>query len=113
MRLKQLTSAEINAIFSDLSSLEFNLIKMNMRIMKKWEDAKESSYYINGIKEFFEEVECDFSLISHFIYGHSHICGFSTETILSHEVEIINDGAGQYTQPVHAEIHHSGKIYLK
>ena len=113
MRLKQLSSEEIDAIFSDLSSLEFNIVKLNMRVMKKWENAKETSYYINGIKEFFEEAECDFSLISHVIYGHSHISGVSTETIMSHEVVIINDVAWQRIKPVYAEIHHNGKVYLK
>ena len=113
IRLKHISSEDIEILFSELSSLEFNIVKLNMRIMKKWENAKESSYYINGIKEFFEEAKCDFSLISHVIYGHSHISGFSTETIMSHEVEIINDGAWQHTQPVYAEIHHNGKIYLK
>jgi hypothetical protein len=113
IRLKQSSPEDIDALFSDLSSLEFNIVKLNMRIMKKWENAKESSYYISGIKEFFEEAECDFSLINHIIYGHSHISGVSTETIMSKEVEIINDGAWQRTKPTHVEIHQNGTIYLR
>ncbi len=113
VKLKNISSDDIDILFSDLSSLEFNIVKLNIKIMKKWENAKESNYYINGIKEFFEEAKCDFTLINHIIYGHSHISGVSTETIMSHEVEIVNDGAWQHVQPTHAEIHHDGKIYLK
>ncbi len=113
IRLKHLSPKDVETIFSDLSSLEFNIVKLNMKIMKKWENAKETSYYINGIKEFFEEAECDLSTINHVIYGHSHIKGVSTETIMSKEVEIINDGSWQHSKPVYAEIHHKGKIYLR
>jgi hypothetical protein len=113
VRLKHLSPEEIDRIFSDLSSLEFNVVKLNMRIMKKWERSKDYNYYVNGTKEFFEEAECNFSSITHVIYGHSHVKSVSYETIMSHEVKIINDGAWQHTQPAHAGIHHRGKIHLK
>ena len=113
IRLKHLSPEEIERIFSDLSSLEFNVVKLNMRIMKKYDHAKADSYYINGINEFLVEAECDFSRINHVIYGHTHIKGVSSETIMSHEVKIINDGAWQHTKPAYVEIHHSGKILLK
>ena len=113
IRLKHLSLEEIERIFSDLSSLEFNIVKLNMRIMKKYDRAKEDNYYITGINDFFEDAECDFSGINHVIYGHTHIKGVSSEIIMSHEVKIINDGAWQHTQPAYAEIHHRGKIHLK
>lgn len=113
IRLKHLSPEDIERIFSDLSSLEFNVVKLNMRIMKKYDHAKADSYYINGINEFLVEAECDFSRINHVIYGHTHIKGVSSETIMSHEVKIINDGAWQHTKPAYVEIHHSGKILLK
>ncbi|MHA1987667.1 MAG: metallophosphoesterase [Promethearchaeota archaeon] len=113
IRLKHLSDKEIDKIFSDLSSLEFNVVKLNMRIMKKYDRAKEDDYYINGINEFLEEAECDFSRINNVIYGHTHIKGVSTRTIMSHDVRIINDGAWQHSNPSYAEIHEGGKIHLK
>ncbi|MFW9894336.1 MAG: metallophosphoesterase [Candidatus Thorarchaeota archaeon] len=113
IRLKNLPPEAIDILFSELSSLEFNIVKLNMRIMKKWENTRDFNYYINGIKEFFEEAECDLTMINHIIYGHSHIKGISTEIILNNQVEVINDGAWQHIEPSHAEIHQGGKIYLK
>lgn len=113
IRLKHLSLEEIERIFSDLSSLEFNVVKLNMRIMKKYDHAKADDYYINGVNEFLEEAECDFSGISHVVYGHTHIKGVSSETIMSHEVRIINDGAWQHSNPSYAEIDKEGKINLK
>ncbi|MHA2280840.1 MAG: metallophosphoesterase [Promethearchaeota archaeon] len=113
IRLKHLSPEDIETIFSDLSSLEFNMVKLNMRIMKKWEGVKEYSYYVSGIKEFIEEAECDFSLINHIIYGHSHIKGMSNEMINDQTIEIINSGAWQHSNPSYVEILKEGKINLK
>jgi UDP-2,3-diacylglucosamine pyrophosphatase LpxH len=81
--------------------------------MKKWEGVKEYSYYVSGIKEFIEETECDFSLINHIIYGHSHIKGMSNEMINDQTIEIINSGAWQHSNPSYVEILKEGKINLK
>ncbi|MFW9825546.1 MAG: metallophosphoesterase [Candidatus Thorarchaeota archaeon] len=113
IRLKHLPPEAIDILFSELSSLEFNIVKLNMRIMKKWENAKDTRYYINGINEFFDEVECDLTMINHIIYGHSHIKGISYEIILNNETEVVNDGAWQHTEPSYVEIHKGGKIILK
>ncbi len=112
-RLRQLSSEEIDAFFSDLSSLEFKLIKVNMKLMKKYKNTRDPSYYIDGIEEFFEEVECDFSLITHLIYGHSHMKGMSNETLNNQNIEIINSGTWQHSNPSYAEILYKGKINLK
>ncbi|MBY8988608.1 MAG: metallophosphoesterase [Candidatus Lokiarchaeota archaeon] len=111
--LKQLSSEDIDAIFSDLSNLEFNLIKLNMKVMKIWRNTRDSSYYFDGIEEFFEEVECDLSLITHLIYGHSHIMGMSNETINNQNIEITNSGTWQHSNPSYVEILYKGKIILK
>jgi len=110
--LRQLSSEEIDAIFSNLSTLEFNLIKLNMRVMRKYRNARESSYYIDGIEEFFEEAKCDFSLITHLIYGHSHVKGVSNETINNQQIVIINSGSWEQSKSSYAEILYKGKINL-
>jgi UDP-2,3-diacylglucosamine pyrophosphatase LpxH len=113
IRLKQVSSEDIDALFSDLSNLEFNLIKINMKLMKKWRNTRDPSYYIEGIEEFFEEVTCDFSLITHVIYGHSHVKGMSNETLNNQNIEIINSGTWQHPNPSYVEILYKGKINLK
>ncbi|MBY9020763.1 MAG: metallophosphoesterase [Candidatus Lokiarchaeota archaeon] len=113
IRLKQASSEEIDSIFSDLSNLEFSLIKLNMKVMNKYRNTRRTSYYIDGIKEFFEEAECDFSLISHVIYGHSHIKGISNETIHDQKIEVINSGMWEHSNTSYVEILYGGKINLK
>ena len=112
-KLKKLPIESIDALFSELNILEFNLIKINMRIMKKWERASKPDYYLEEIKEFLEDDEYDFSKINHVIYGHSHHKGISHGTINNQKVEVINDGSWQHIQPSYVEIHYKGKIYLR
>jgi hypothetical protein len=112
-RLKQLSSEEINAIFSDLSNLEFNLIKVNMRVMQRYRNARDLSYYIDGIEEFSEEAEFDFSLITHVIYGHSHIESATDEIINDRKLMVINSGTWQISNISYVEILYNGKIGLK
>ncbi|NHJ21658.1 MAG: hypothetical protein EAX91_11990 [Candidatus Lokiarchaeota archaeon] len=111
-RLKGLSSEEIDAIFSNLSNLEFNLIKLNMRALKKYRKARKTDYYLEGIKEFFDEAKCDFSQITHVIYGHSHKKGISNEIINDHNIEVINSGAWEYSNNSFVEISNDGKINL-
>ena len=113
IRIKQLSSEEIDVIFSDLSNIEFSLIKLNMRVMQKYRTTRDFNYYLDGIEEFFEEVECDLSLITHVIYGHSHIEGMSNETINNQKIEIINCGAWEPSNSSYVEIFYNGKINLK
>jgi UDP-2,3-diacylglucosamine pyrophosphatase LpxH len=113
IRLKKLPPEMIDTLFSDLNSIEFNFIKVNMRMMKRWEGARDYSYYLNGILEFLDEAECDLSDINHIIYGHSHQKGISNETINNHSLEIVNDGAWQHVQPSFVEILSNGKINIK
>jgi UDP-2,3-diacylglucosamine pyrophosphatase LpxH len=112
-RLKQLSSEEIDEFFSDLSNLEFKLIKLNTRVMKKWRNARESSYYIEGINEFFEESKFDYSLITQVIYGHSHIMGMSDKVIDNKKINIINSGTSQHSNPSYVEILSKGKLNLE
>ena len=70
--LKNVTVESQEALLSELSYIEFNLIKANMRIMKKWQRASKPDYYFNGIKIFLEEETYDLSKINHVIFGHSH-----------------------------------------
>jgi len=112
-RLKQISSENIDELFSDLSNLEFSLIKLNMKVMQKYRNARKLSYYIEGIEEFFEEADCDFSSITHIIYGHSHIKGISNETINHQNVEVINSGNWDNSSSSYVEILNEGKINLK
>lgn len=113
IELKNISADEVELLFTNLNSLEFNMVKLNMRILKRWERSREYSYYLNGIKEFFEEAECDLSEINHIIYGHSHISGLSNETLNNKKVEIINDGAWQHSNPSYVEFLTEGRINLK
>ncbi len=111
--LKNLPRETIDVLFSELSNLEFNLIKVNMRIMKKWERASNSDYYFDEIKEFLEDDEYNFSKINHVIYGHTHHSGVSYGNISNQEVEILNSGSWQHMQPSYVEIISKGKLNLK
>lgn len=111
--IKQISTEEIDAIFSNLGNLEFNLIKLNMKIMKKYRKARKTSYYMDGIKEFFKESDCDFILITHVIYGHSHIKGMSNEIINDQKIKVINSGAWEHSKISYVEIFNEGEINLK
>ena len=111
--LKNVSIESIDTLFSELSNMEFNLIKANMRVMKKWEHVSKPDYYLDDIKEFLEDDEYDFSKINHVIYGHSHHKGISHVTINNQQVEIINDGSWQHITPSYVEILHRGKLNLK
>ncbi|MFX1572991.1 MAG: metallophosphoesterase [Promethearchaeota archaeon] len=112
-KLKNMSLDSIDTLFSELSIIEFNLIKANMRILKKWERASKPDYYINEITQFLMDEEYDFSKVNHVIYGHSHLKGISNITIHNRQIEIINDGAWQHMQPSYVEILSKGKINLK
>ncbi|MEE9377054.1 MAG: metallophosphoesterase [Candidatus Lokiarchaeia archaeon] len=113
VKLKNMSIESIDVLFSELSNLEFNLIKTNMRIMKKWERASNPDYYFDEIKEFLEDDEYDFSKINHVIYGHTHHSGVSYGNINNQEVEILNSGSWQHMQPSYVEIISKGKVNLK
>jgi len=111
--LKNVTVESQEALLSELSYLEFNLIKANMRIMKKWQRASKPDYYFNGIKVFLEDETYDLSKINHIIFGHSHHSGISYGDINHQKAEIINDGAWQHVQPSYIGILFKGKLSLK
>ncbi|MFW9900983.1 MAG: metallophosphoesterase [Candidatus Thorarchaeota archaeon] len=111
--LKNKSINEIDSSFHGLSYVEFNIIKLNMRIMKRWERASNPNSYFNEIKEFLEEKDYDFPKITHVIYGHTHHSGISYGYINNLEVEILNDGAWQRLQPSYVEINTSGRLKLK
>jgi UDP-2,3-diacylglucosamine pyrophosphatase LpxH len=100
-------------LFSELSSLEFNLIKANMRVMKKWEHASKPDYYFGQIKTFLEDEKYDFSKINHLIYGHSHHKEVYNGIVNSHPIQIVNDGSWQHIQPSYVEIFAKGEIHLR
>ena len=112
-KVKSIPMEEIDQLFSELSILEFNLIKVNMRIMKKWERASKPDYYNKEIKEFLEDDGYKLSKINHVIYGHSHIKGITYENINNTHVSITNSGSWQHMQPSYVEIQKKGKIILK
>ncbi len=111
--LKNMARKSIEVLFSGLSYLEFNLVKANMRIMKKWQRASNPDYYFDEIKEFLEDDKYDFSKINHVIYGHTHHSGISYGNINIQEVEILNSGSWQHMQPSYIEIISKGKLNLK
>ncbi|MFX0104220.1 MAG: metallophosphoesterase [Candidatus Hodarchaeota archaeon] len=112
-KLKNISLESIDTLFSELSNLEFKLIKTNARLMKKWERAKKLDYYFEEIKEFLENDDYDFSKVNHLIYGHSHNKGVYNGIINGHPIEIVNDGSWQHTEPSYVEILHQGKLKLK
>ncbi|NVM35435.1 MAG: metallophosphoesterase [Candidatus Lokiarchaeota archaeon] len=111
--LKYVPRESIEALFSELSYLEFNLVKANMRVMKKWQRASNPDYYFDEIKEFLEDDEYDFSKINHVIYGHTHHSGISYGKINNQEVEILNSGSWQHMHPTYVEIISKGNLNLK
>jgi UDP-2,3-diacylglucosamine pyrophosphatase LpxH len=111
--LKNKPKEVINAQFLGLSSLEFNLIKSNMRVMKKWQKVSKPDYYFNEIKSFLEDDKYNFSEINHLIYGHSHHKEVFHGIVNKHSIEIINDGAWQHIKPSYVEIYNGGNLILK
>ncbi len=112
-KLKNKSLEFVDSLFSELSNIEFNLIKANMRILKNWQRASKPDYYFDEIKEFLEDKDYNFSKINHVIYGHSHHSGISYGNINNQRVEIINDGAWQHTQPSYVEILSKGILNLR
>jgi UDP-2,3-diacylglucosamine pyrophosphatase LpxH len=111
--LKNMPLESINRIFSELSFLEYNLIKANMSVMKKWERARKPDYYFDGIKEFLEDDEYNLVKINLLIYGHSHHKEVYNGTVNEHPIEIINDGSWQHIEPSYVEILSTGKLNLR
>ncbi|MFX1327904.1 MAG: metallophosphoesterase [Promethearchaeota archaeon] len=111
--LKNMPIESMDSLFSELNLLEFNLIKSNMRVLKKWERASKPDYYFHEIKEFLEDDRYNFSKLKHVIYGHSHYKGVSYGNINNQRVEVINDGAWQHMQPSYVEIVSKGNLILK
>ena len=111
--LKNVSIESQYSIFSELNNLEFNLIKANMRILKKWERASKLDYYFNEIKRFLEDDEYDLSKINHLIYGHSHHKEIYNGSVNGHSIKIVNDGSWQHIEPSYAEILKKGIISLK
>ena len=111
--LKNVSLESQQALFSELSTLEFNLIKANMRVMKKYEHASKPDYYFGEIKRFLEDDDYDFSRINHLIYGHSHRKQEYNGIVNNHPIKIVNDGSWQHTEPSYAEIYKEGRIKLK
>ncbi|MFX1346103.1 MAG: metallophosphoesterase [Promethearchaeota archaeon] len=110
--LKNVSIESQDTLFSELNILEFNLIKANMRVMKKWEHASKPDYYFGEIKKFLEHEEYDLSKINHLIYGHSHHKEVYNGTVNGHPIKIVNDGSWQHIQPSYVEILKRGKINL-
>ena len=112
-KLKNKPFEFVNNLFAQMSNMEFNLIKANMRVMKRWHHASKPDYYFDEIKAFLEERNYDFSKVNHLIYGHSHHSGIAYGNINNRRVEIINDGAWQHVQPSYVEILSEGILKLK
>ncbi len=111
--LKNMPIESMDTLFSELNILEFNIIKSNMRVLKKWERASKPDYYFREIKKLLEDDHYPFSKIKHVIYGHSHHKGVSYGNINNQRVEIINDGAWQHMQPSYVEIISKGNLILR
>lgn len=111
--LKNVSIESQYSLFSELNNLEFNLIKANMRILKKWEHASKPDYYFDEIKRFLEDDEYDLSKINHLIYGHSHHKEIYNGSVNGHSIKIVNDGSWQHIEPSYAEILKKGIISLK
>ena len=103
----------VDRAFSELNIIEFNFLKNQMKVMKKWQRASKPDYFLSEIKEFLEDDDYDFSKINHVVYGHSHYKEISYATINSQQVEVINDGSWQHSQPSYVEIFAKGKMYLR
>ena len=112
-KLKNKSIKSVDTAFSELNILEFSFLKSTMRVMKKWYRVSKPAYFLNGIKEFLEDDDYDFSKINHVVYGHSHYKEISYATINNQQVEVINDGSWQHMQPSYVEICGKGKMYLR
>jgi UDP-2,3-diacylglucosamine pyrophosphatase LpxH len=112
-KLKSKSIEFIETQLSELSNLEFNLIKANMRVLKRWHHASKPDYYFDRIKAFLEDENYELSKINHLIYGHSHHSGIAYGTINNRRIEIINDGAWQHVQPSYVEILSEGRLKLR
>ncbi|MFX1570318.1 MAG: metallophosphoesterase [Promethearchaeota archaeon] len=111
--LKSKSINEIDASFYGLSYVEFNIIKLNMRIMKRWERTSSPNSYFDEIKEFLEDKDYNFPKVTHVIYGHTHHSGLAYGNINNLEVEIVNDGSWQHVQPTYVKINTRGRLNLK
>ncbi|MFX0080829.1 MAG: metallophosphoesterase [Candidatus Hodarchaeota archaeon] len=111
--LKNVSIESQDILFSELNILEFNLIKANMRILKKWEHASKPDYYFNEIKRFLEDDEYNLSKINHLIYGHSHHKEVYDGIVNGHSIRVVNDGSWQHIGPSYVEIYKRGIINLK
>jgi UDP-2,3-diacylglucosamine pyrophosphatase LpxH len=112
-KLKNKSVELIETQLSELSNLEFNLIKANMRVLKRWHHASKPDYYFDEIKAFLEDENYELSKITHLIYGHSHHSGIAYGVINNRRVEIINDGAWQHVKPSYVEILSEGTLKLR
>ncbi|MFW9973024.1 MAG: metallophosphoesterase [Candidatus Odinarchaeota archaeon] len=112
-QLKNKSLEYVDTLFSELTYLEFNLIKANMRILRRWHKASKPDYYFDEIKAFFEDKDFNFPSINHVIYGHTHHCGLAYGHINNQRVEIINDGAWQHIPPSYVEILSKGELHLR
>ncbi len=112
-KIKGKSIESVEALFSELNILEFNFLKHEMRVMKRWQRASKPEYFLSEIKEFLEDDDYDFSKINHVVYGHSHYKEISYTTINNQQVEVINDGSWQHSQPSYVEICGKGKMYLR
>lgn len=104
------TKGPLPGHFSNMTTLEFSLFRLDMRILEEWEKARKIQYYHEGIKSFFDN---KLSSINNVIYGHSHNSGSTVLMINSQEVNTINDGAWQHVDPTIVEIRPKGKIKAK
>ncbi|MFX1391015.1 MAG: metallophosphoesterase [Promethearchaeota archaeon] len=111
-KLKDVSIESQKALFSGLSNFEFNFIKSNMRVLKRWEHLTKPDYYFNGIKLFLEDDDYQFLNINHLIYGHSHRMGIQNGIINGHSIKIVNDGSWQHIVPSYAVINSNGEIEL-
>ncbi|MFW9878918.1 MAG: metallophosphoesterase [Candidatus Thorarchaeota archaeon] len=111
--LKNVSIESQHTLFSGLNILEFNMVKANMRVLKKWEHASKPDYYFDEIKKFLEDKEYDLSKINHLIYGHSHHKEVYNGIVNGNSIKIINDGSWQHIEPSYVEIHKRGIISLK
>jgi len=112
IKLKALSPDIIDHHFSRLNNLNFDFLKIKMRVMQKWEKTRKYEYYLEGIEDFLEDDI--FSGVNHIIYGHSHERGKFSETLHNRSVEIVNDGAWQHVyHPSYAGIYYKGKIEVE
>ena len=96
--------------FSNMTSIDFRIFRLDMRILEEWEKARKVQYYHEGIKRFFDS---KLSSINNVIYGHSHNSGSTVLMINSQEVTTVNDGAWQHVDPTVVVIKPKGKIENK